>query len=163
MFIFTETISISSRTEQIWKTLVEIEQWWPPSNPEHIGIDVLNTGKPIEVGTKINFEERVAGIKARATGAITQWVPEKVATWEGEALYTYFGIPIRIHEGVSWTIENKGNVSALSATVWAKFPPNRLGRFLEWYMNRFMNVIEKDKVHARCELEYLKRMIEEQN
>lgn len=160
MFQFTESISIASRPNEIWKTIVDIEKWWPPSNPEHISIDIHNAGNPINVGTEINFEERIAGIKGIASGSITKWIPEKNATWEGLAIYTYFGIPIRIQEGVSWSIEGEGANSTLSATIWAQYPANLFGRFVEWYSIRLLNVIARDKEHARCELEYLKRIIE---
>jgi len=48
----------------------------------------------------------------------------------------------------------------LSATVWAQFPSNLFGRFVEWCIVRLLNVIDRDREHARCELEYLKRIIE---
>jgi len=160
MFQFTESIEIASRPHEIWKTLVDIEKWWPPSNPEHISIDVHYNGKPIDVGTEVNFEERIAGIRGKASGSITKWIPQRKATWEGEALYSYYSIPIRIREGVSWSIENPGSVSTLSATIWAQFPVSLFGRFVEWYSVRLLNVIDRDKEHARCELEHLKGVIE---
>ncbi|MGD2056597.1 MAG: hypothetical protein PVJ15_07305 [Gammaproteobacteria bacterium] len=160
MFRFTETIEIASRPDAIWQTLVDIKKWWPPSNPEHISIDVRYAGKPIAVGTEIHFEERVAGIKGKASGSITKWMPQREAAWVGTAVYRYYGIPIRIQEGVSWSIESQGGVSTLSATVWAQFPPNLFGRVAEWYTIRLLNVIDRDREHARCELEYLKAVIE---
>jgi hypothetical protein len=160
MFQFTESIIIASRPDEIWETLVDFEKWWPPSNPEHISIDVHYDGKPIDVGTEVNFEERIAGIKGKASGSITKWIPECEATWEGAALYSYYGIPIRVREGVSWSIESIGSVSTLSATIWAQFPVNLIGRLVEWYSVRFLNVIDRDKEHARCELEYLKSVFE---
>jgi hypothetical protein len=160
MFQFTESIAIASSPDEIWETLVDIEKWWPPSNPEHIGIDVHYAGKPIDIGTEIHFEERVAGIKGKASGLITKWIPEREATWEGTALYRYYGIPIRIREGVSWFIESRGNVSKLSASVWARFPSNMFGRLAEWYTVELLNVIDRDREHTRCELEYLKTVIE---
>jgi hypothetical protein len=160
MFQFTESIAISSRPDEIWETLVDIEKWWPPSNPEHIGIDVRSAGKPIGEGTEIYFEERVAGIKGKATGLITKWIPEQEARWEGTSVYRYYGIPIRIREGVSWSIESRGYGSMLSASVWAHFPTNLFGRLAEWYTVKLLNVIDRDREHARCELEYLKAVIE---
>jgi hypothetical protein len=139
---------------------VDIETWWPPSNPEHIGIEIRSSAKPIDVGTEIVFEERVAGIKGQAAGAITRWIPEREATWEGAAEYRHYGIPIRIREGVSWLIESQDKTSQLSARVWAKFPSTVFGRFLEWYMTKLLNVVERDREHARFELEYLKGEIE---
>lgn len=160
MFQLTESITITSPPHEIWQTLVDIEKWWPPSNPEHIGIEVRSAGKPIEVGTEIHFEERVAGIKGKAAGVITKLLPEREATWEGIAVYRYYGIPIRILEGVSWSIDSCDSASKLSATVWARFPSNLFGHLAEWYTVKLLNVIDQDRKHARCELEYLKDLIE---
>ncbi len=160
MFQFTESIEISSRSDEVWETLVDIEKWWPPSNPEHISIDVCYAGKPIDVGTEVHFEERVAGIRGKAFGSITKWISEREATWAAAAVYTYYGVPIRIREGVSWSIKGRGSLSTLSATVWAQFPVNLFGRVAEWYTVRLLNVIDRDREHTRCELEYLKSVIE---
>lgn len=161
MVQFTESIAIASHPNEIWQTLADIEKWWPPSNPEHISIDVRSAGKPIGVGTEIFFEERVAGIKGKAAGSITTWIPEREAAWEGAALYRYYGIPIRIREGVSWSIESRGGTSRLSASVWARFPAYLFGRLAEWYTLKFLDVIDRDREHAHCELEYLKGVIEQ--
>jgi hypothetical protein len=160
MFQFTESIHIAAPAEQIWKTLVDLETWWPPSNPEHINIEIRSSGKPIDVGTEIVFAEYIAGIKGKAAGFITKWNTGHEAAWEGEAVYRYYIVPIRIREGVSWLIESKGENSILSAHVWAKFPSTLFGRFLEWYATNLLNVIARDRDHARCELEYLKEVIE---
>lgn len=160
MFQFTESIAIASRPDEIWETLADIEKWWPPSNPEHISIDVRYDGKPVDAGTEVHFEERIAGIKGKASGSITKWKPGREATWEGAALYRYYGVPVRIREGVSWAVESAGGVSTLSTTVWARFPENLFGRLVEWYSVRVLNVIDRDKEHARRELEYLKSVIE---
>jgi hypothetical protein len=163
MFQFTESVAIAARPDQIWETLVDIEKWWPDSNPEHIGIEVRNSGKPIDVGTEIVFAEYVAGIKGQAAGSITRLIPGREATWEGAAVYRYYGIRIRVREGVSWLVESQGNTSILSARVWARFPSTFFGRLVEWYTVRLLHVIDRDREHARCELEYLKRVMEDNN
>lgn len=160
MFEFTESIAISRHPTKIWDCLVDVEKWWPPSNPEHIGIEVRSSGKPIGVGTEITFKERVGGIEGCAAGSITSWVTGREATWEGEAVYRYRGIPIRIVEGVCWSIQERGSSSMLSARVWAKFPETVFGCVLEWYAVNIMNIVDRDRAHARCELEYLKGVIE---
>ncbi len=160
MFEFTEKVLIDKPPAKVWETLLDIEKWWPPSNTEHICINVLSSGSPLGVGSEITFEEMVAGIKAKAIGSITRWTPEREAAWEGKATYHYLGIPIHIHEGVSWRIKNHSGSSTLSAIVWAKFPPTVFGRFIEWYGTTFLNIVDRDREHARCELEYLKRVIE---
>jgi hypothetical protein len=160
VFQFTESIPIAAPPNEIWKNFVDIAKWWPPSNQEHTDIDVKSHENPIDVGTEVVFEERIAGIKGKAVGSITRWVPEREATWEGEAVYRYYGIPFRIREGVSWLLESHGKTSQLSARVWAEFPSTLFGRFLEWYTTKLLNVVDRDREHARRELEYLKHVIE---
>jgi len=160
MFEFTESILIEVSSGSVWKTLADFENWWPPSNPEHIRIEVQSENKPVDVGTEIVFEERIAGIRGQAQGMITRWVPGEEATWEGTAVYRYLGISFQIREGVSWRVESLGESSRLSARVWAEFPAGIFGRFLEWYTKSLLNVIEHDREHARQELTYLKSVIE---
>ncbi|HKR30645.1 MAG TPA: hypothetical protein VJT08_09210, partial [Terriglobales bacterium] len=50
--------------------------------------------------------------------------------------------------------------SILSAHVWARFRTGAFGRFLECYSVHILHITERDRKHARCELEYLKRVIE---
>lgn len=160
MFEFTESIFIEAPSNTVWEQLANIEQWWPPSNPEHIRIEVRSSDEPVDVGTEIVFEERVAGIKGQAQGVITRWIPGTEVTWEGTAVYRYLGFRFRVREGVTWRVESLGEISKLSAQVWAEFPSSVLGRFLEWYMTSLLDVVDRDREHARHELEYLKRMIE---
>jgi hypothetical protein len=47
MFEFTESISITATRSEIWRRMVNIEQWWPPSNPEHTSIGVRPAGAHI--------------------------------------------------------------------------------------------------------------------
>ncbi|WP_162622880.1 SRPBCC family protein [Salinisphaera orenii] len=160
MFEFTETITIHRPGSQVWQTLVDIETWWPPSNPEHIDIQVHSAGQPLDVGTRVDFEERVAGIRATAQGSITRWEPEREVAWEGDAVYRYYGIPLYVREGVVWRVESKGQTTDLSANVWARFTSPLFGRVIEWYATKLLNVVEKDRAHARCELEYLKNILD---
>lgn len=160
MFEFTESIRIEASPADIWNVLQDVEQWWPPSNPEHIKIEVRSPDKSIDVGTEIGFEERVAGIKGRAEGKIIRLIPETEVTWEGVAEYRYVGLPFQIREGVSWQIDRDGEASELSAQVWAEFPSTIFGRLLEGYAKSVLNVVDRDREHARQELEYLKRAIE---
>lgn len=156
MFEFTEAIRIEAPAWQVWQRLLELEQWWLPSNPDHIGIEVRSEGKPIEPGTEIVFRERVAGVESHAEGMITQLVHGEEATWEGIAVYKYLGVRFNIHEGVSWKVAHDGNTSRLSASVWARFPAGVAGRILEWYAKSFLDIVRKDRQHARRELDYLK-------
>ena len=160
MFEFTESIRIEAPADQVWEQLADIERWWMLSNPEHSSIQVQSSDKPIGAGTEVVFEERVAGIPGRAEGRITRWIPGTEATWEGEAAYQYVGFCFHIREGVSWRVEGRGDTATLSARVWAHYPPGVLGRLLEWYTKTVLNVVERDREHARRELVYLKSVIE---
>lgn len=126
MFEFTETISIDAQPGQVRQLLSDVERWWPPSNPEHIGIEVRSSDKSIRAGTPVIFEERVAGVSARAEGAITRLIPEAEATWEGVAVYRYWIFRFKIHEGVSWRLSADGTSSKLSVKVWARLPPRNI-------------------------------------
>jgi hypothetical protein len=161
MFEFTESIQIEAPPDHVWELLTDVECWWPPSNPEHIGIEVRSADKSIGVGTEIVFEERVAGIRCRAQGSVTRLIPGIEVAWEGMAKYRYMGFEFRIREGVSWRVDGDGEPSQLSAHVWAEFPSSILGRLLEWYARSFLNVVDRDREHARRELEYLKSAVED--
>jgi hypothetical protein len=160
MFAFTEAIDIEASPEDVWLYIADVEGWWLASNPEHIRIEVAGPSSAIGPGTQITFEERVAGIKGQAKGTITHWVPGTLIEWEGEALYHNLGFPLRIREGVSWRVDSLGRETQLSADVWAVFPSGRAGRIFEWYAKNLLNVVDKDREHARRELEYLKSAIE---
>lgn len=160
MFEFTESVHIQAPTDEVWSLLQNVEQWWPPSNPEHVGIEVRSSDKSIGIGTEIVFEERVAGIKAKAEGAVKRYEPLTEVAWEGTAKYRYFGIPLEVDEGVAWRLAADEGGTVLSANVWAQFAQSLFGSAVEWYVKSILNVVEKDRAHARCELEYLKRTIE---
>jgi hypothetical protein len=160
VFEFTESVGIEARPEDVWEHIADVERWWLASNPEHIGINVGGDESATGLGTEVIFEERVAGIRGQAKGAITQWVPGTLAEWEGQAVYHYLGFPLRVREGVSWRVDHADGETRLSAHVWAEFPSGLTGRFFEWYAKAVLNVIERDREHARRELEYLKSAIE---
>ena len=160
LFEFTEAVSIRATAENVWSRLSDLESWWLESNPEHISLEIGSPDKRVAVGTEIAFKERVAGIKASASGTVTSLIPGVAATWEGLVNYCYCGFDLAIQEGVTWRIEANLRSSTLSAHVWARFPAGAFGRFFEWYSVRILNVIERDRQHARCELEYLKHLIE---
>lgn len=160
MFEFVESIQIKAPSTEVWRLLSDVERWWLPSNPEHIRLEVHPPKGPIALGTKLIFEERVAGIPGRAQGRITEWVEGSQVTWEGYATYRYLGIPIQVQEGVTWRLEPRDGLSQLSARVWAVFPSNLFGRIAEWYVTVVLNAVDRDREHARRELDYLKRAIE---
>jgi hypothetical protein len=160
VFEFTETVSIRATPESVWSRLADVESWWLKSNPEHISLEIGSPDKRVAAGTEIAFEERVAGITARASGTVISLRPGVAATWEGMANYRFCGFRLAIQEGVTWSIEPDMDISILSAHVWARFPAGAFGQVLEWYSVHILHIIEHDRKHARCELEYLKRVIE---
>lgn len=160
MFEFTEAVSIRATAENVWSRLSDLGSWWLESNPEHISLEIGSPDKRVAVGTEIAFKERVAGIKASASGTVISLMPGVAATWEGAAKYRHLGFDLTIHEGVTWRIEPNMSNSTLSAHVWARFPAGAFGRFVEWYSTCILHVIDLDRRHARRELEYLKHLIE---
>jgi uncharacterized protein YndB with AHSA1/START domain len=161
VFEFTETIVIEAPPPEVWEVVRDIETWWLPSNPEHESLERLDN-RGIEVGARIRIREKVAGVPGEAVGEITDVIPGSLVTWEApQARYRWFGVPFTIGEGVSWRIEPEGrHATRVSAHVWARFPPGLRGRLLEWTFARLFRGIDKDRQHARTELEYLKRTIE---
>lgn len=162
MFDFTETIRIGAPAETVWTALLDIERWWPPSNPEHDDIERLDGGGGIVVGTRFRIREKVAGVPGEAIGVITNVEPGTAVTWEADrARYRLLGVAFTMGEGVTWRVDPDGSDSSqLSAHVWARFPDGAVGRILEVFFSRILNGIEKDRRHARIELEYLKQTIE---
>jgi len=160
MFEFVESIAIEASPAAVWRFLVHVETWWLPSNPEHIRLEIRPRGLPLGVGTQVLFEERVAGVKGEAEGTITAWAEERAATWEGTATYRYLGLCIRVIEGVTWRVEPRAGATQLSARVWARFPSGLWGRLTEWYAKAALDVVRRDRRHARRELEYLKAVVE---
>jgi hypothetical protein len=161
MFEFTETIAIEAAPVRMWGYLLDIEEWWPRSNPEHDSIEVLDEDSRLGVGTRIRIRERVAGIPGEAVGRVTEYVEGQQLTWESDnARYSLWGIPLRVEEGVRWSLRPAQHGVDLSATVWAVFPRGPWGRLVEWLFKGPLDGVNKDRQHARRELEYLKHALE---
>ena len=159
MFDFTESIQIDAPAPTVWEVLRDLENWWPASNPEHESLEQLDD-RGIEVSARIRIREKIAGIPGEAIGTITKVQPGSTVTWEApQARYRWFGVPITIGEGVTWSIEPTDDATRVSAHVWATFPtlPSRM---LEPIFTRLLKGIEKDREHTRIELRYLKQLIE---
>jgi Polyketide cyclase / dehydrase and lipid transport len=131
LFEFTETVSIRATAESVWSRLSDVESWWLKSNPEHISLEIGSPDKRVAAGTEIAFEERVAGITARASGTVTSLLQSVAATWEVAAHYRYCGFRLAIQGCVTWSIEPDMGSSILSAHVWARFPAGDFVRCLE--------------------------------
>ena len=171
MLDFTETIAIRADPARVWANLLDIERWWPPSNPEHESIErlddadeVIKVGQPVEigVGTRFRIRERIAGVPGQGVGVITGVDPGRAITWEADTMrYRLYGVRFTIAEGVTWSVDpHEFEASLLSARVWARFPEGLVGRILWLVFSRLLNGVERDRHHARIELEYLKKTIE---
>ncbi len=162
MFEFTESVVIEAPPERIWDVMREVDQWWLPSNPEHISLEHLDDRPATEVGARLRIREKVAGIPAEAVGTITDVVEGTAVTWDADATYRLAGLSVGIGEGVTWRIDPQDADSAVvSAHVWATFPSGIFGRIVAFVFIHLLNGIEKDRAHARAELDYLKRIIEQ--
>ncbi|MDX1376822.1 MAG: SRPBCC family protein [Burkholderiales bacterium] len=161
MIRFTESIAIKAPPNAVWALLSDITRWWLPSNPAHARIEVRAEEQAIDVGTEIAFEERAAGIRARAEGTITQWIPGVELAWAGTAVYRHLGFSFPVREGATWRVERRGETSRLVASVWTQFRPGLRGRLLEWYVRAVLNAVRRDRAHTRCELAYLRNAVEE--
>lgn len=139
---------------------MDLERWWPASNSDHVRLEIMSPDKSIAEGTQIDFEERIAGVKAVASGRIVSLHKDSEATWEGTAVYHYKGFKVPIHEGVKWRIAPMSDLAIVSASVWAAFPRSLTGRLLKWHAMKHMNIVELDREHTRLELNYLKDLIE---
>lgn len=163
MFEFTESIAVQASATSVRDLMREIERWWPASNPEHEGLRRLDGAGDLRVGSRLWIRERIGGIPGEAVGEITRYEPGSAVTWEAPGVrYRWLGLWISVGEGVTWTIEpGDPSLTIIGAHVWATFPPGPRGRLSERVFRLFGGV-KKDRQHTRTELEYLKRVIEEE-
>lgn len=146
----------------MWELLQAVDQWWPPSNPEHISLEHLDDRPATEVGAKLRIREKIGGIPGEAVGTITAVEPGAAVTWEADATYRWLGFSVELGEGVTWAVEPQSESSTVvSARVWASRPRGILGGLAAFLFTRLLNGEAKDREHARTELRYLKRTIED--
>ena len=163
MFEVNPSILIEAPIEKIWAYMLDIENWWLRSNPEHIYLELLSGDKQLQLGSKITIKEKVGGIPCTAVGCISKFEKYKQVTWEAEAVYKYMGMTVQVQEGVDWLFKPIKDKYQLEAHVWAVFPKGFKGKMLEWYAKTFLKIVEKDYEHAMIELEYIKIEIEKLN
>ena len=143
MFEFTVKTQLDAPLKQVWAYLINLDQWWIASNPEHIELIILSTFKKLAQGTEIQMREKIAGIPGVAHGVISEYKEYERVTWRAEkAKYRYFGLSIVIDEQVTWQLRPDGEKTLLSATVDAGFPRLVLGGFIEWFFKNALNGIE---------------------
>lgn len=140
----------------------DLERWWSASNPEHESIERLDD-RGIEPGARLRIREKIAGVPGEAVGTITRVEPGTEVTWDAPAArFRWAGIGVTVGEGVTWRAEpGPGGDTEVSARVWATFAPGLAGRLTEWVFKRVLNGVGRDRAHARTELRYLKRILEE--
>ncbi|OBF95184.1 hypothetical protein A5773_15230 [Mycobacterium sp. 852014-52450_SCH5900713] len=162
VFEFSESILIAAPHAQVWSVLSDIDRWWLASNGEHESLERLDSLPPTQVGARLRIEEKIGGIPGVAEGTITAVDPGTAVTWEADARYRWFGVPLRVGEGVTWRVEpGDGSSTRVSAHVWATFPHHLLGRVAAFAFTHLLNGVEKDREHTRTELRYLKKIIED--
>lgn len=161
MLDFTESIDIDAPADHVWEVLSDIDQWWLQSNPEHISLRHLDDKPATEVGARLRIEERIGGIPGEAVGTITAVEPRTAVTWEAEARYRWFGIPVRLTEGVTWRLRSAGSTTTVSAHVWASRPRGVFGSLTALLFVRVLGGEAKDRAHTRTELRHLKRILEQ--
>lgn len=156
-FEFTESIDVPASPEEVWDVMVDVEDWWPKSNPEHESIERLTPGA-LRPGTRLLVHEKIAGIPGEIEGPIvTVDETERRLVWRGEnARYDFFGLTLVVTEGVTWTIEAADHGSRVSARVWAKFPEGVFGRLAAAFFRWPLGGVRRDREHARAELRYLR-------
>lgn len=160
MFEISAMTTIASPPQRVWEFLVDIQNWWLPSNPEHESLEILSTHDRLELGTKLRIGERVAGIPGEAIGSITAFVPGERATWVAKARYRLLWTRFTIDEGVTWSVRPVRGGSELRADVWAHFPRSFFGMLLELMFVYVLRGRDKDRQHAETELEYIRRELE---
>lgn len=161
MLDFTEAVTIDAPQAAVWELMRDLERWWPESNPDHEHMECLDDGD-LRAGSRVRIKEKIAGISGEAIGTITQFEPGRVVTWDApRACYRLLGLALTVSEGVTWRIEPSGeSTTVVSAHVWATVPPGRRGRVAAAVFTRLLGGAEKDRRHARTELQYLKRVLE---
>lgn len=161
MWEFTADVEIDCERGDLWELLVDVEDWWPKSNPNHVDSTILDESDRIGPGTRLEITEHVAGLYGEGVGTITQFQEQRRVVWECDAFtYRFHGIPLQVEEGVQWRISDLDEGVVLSAHVWATFPAGPLGSVAEFVAKRLMNGLQKDYNHAMTELRYLKQRME---
>jgi hypothetical protein len=154
-------VEIHASINNVWNFIINVENWWVKSNPDHKSLVFNNTVKDNVIGTKLTIREKIAGIPCKAVGEITKFETNCQVEWK--ALYYLFSIRwIRVHAGVAWKLRYiSDDRCGLMAHVWARFPQTPGYYFLWVIFRKMMNGIEKDYVHAMKELNYIKNAIEQ--
>lgn len=161
MLSFTESVTIAASPDGIWTHLVDFERWWVASHPDHIGVKFPSGSTSVTMGTEIDFEERVGGIRSVATGRIVSAQPGVEATWEGTAVYSYLGLKFAMETGLKWRLARMtGELTMVSASAWAVFPDSLAGRLLHWHAKKHLHMLERDRAHMQRELNALKDVVE---
>jgi len=153
-------VEIDAPPENVWNFLIDVENWWLKSNPEHDSLTINGGDKELGVGTKLTIKEKIAGIPCKAKGTVTGYDENKLVEWK--AIYYLLSLRwIKVQAGVRWKLTKiNQKKTALMANVWADFPNQAGYKVLFFIFKNFLNGIEKDYKHAMKELKYIKVNLE---
>lgn len=160
MLSFTESVTITASPGVIWTHLVDLERWWTASNPDHVRLEILSPDKSIAVGTRIDFEERIAGLRIVAGGQIISRQTNCEMTWEGTAACHSAGFTVQAQEGMKWRIAELSGLALVSASLWIEFAGSTKGRLMEWHARKHLRILDAGREHMRRELNRLKELAE---
>jgi len=153
-------VTIGATPKTVWEFIIDIERWWIFSNIDHVEMKIYPPDKPIQIGTKIDFVDLIAGIPGTSRGKIRSFNWGKDVAWAGSAVYRYWGLKIKVKQGVLWSIEPAKGGTRLTVDIWAEFRENAFGQFSEWYFSKILKGVERDREHTMKELTFIKERLE---
>lgn len=156
----TARVTIDKSKEIIWDYMINLNNWWVKSNDEHDSLKVLSEGDELKEGTLIEIKEKVAGVSCVAIGKIHSLDKYNTVTWESDrAVYNFFGLRVKVREGVKWSLKKSNKRTILSADVFAEFQ-GFFGPLYKFLFKNVLNGIEKDYQHALKEVKYIKSVLD---
>lgn len=159
MYKISVSVDIDADRQKVWDYLIDLENWWAKSNPEHESLEILSPEHKLGKGSRLRVKEKIAGVPGVAEGDIVEWEQGSKVTWSADARYRLPGLTKQVKEGVTWWMQGDGDTTKLGADVWASFP-GASGPFVEWFFKHVLSGVERDREHALTELRYIKANLE---
>ncbi|MFE8073415.1 hypothetical protein QQM79_20340 [Marinobacteraceae bacterium S3BR75-40.1] len=162
----TESVRIDAPQLMIWNAVTDFEGVFHDSNRAHLSTSV--TSRPeggFDDGLTFLQKETVGGIYGVLDGRVFDVFPKNRYRWSANTTYSVWGFDvIEVFEGGDVRIEETrtGDGWRLSHRVFGHFPDTVAGRAMSWFMSAFMNIEADAATHTLVELEYVKRVVEEQ-